>query len=336
MKDVDDFVRKQGIIEEYLLSEAGTTGKYGERWKNFVEDAIKKISANPDMDDKSLRQLAKEYKISDALFDKAGWFMRVPERYNRKVAYIAHYLQAQELFGNVLPEYDANGEYKGHPYLHHLAKKGVENTQYFYSASYRPAFSRTAFGKVLTRFQLYPMNTLKYRKNLYDEAKMHGLNSEQGERFSRFIIMDTISLALSAAFAYTLFDYALPSPYTYFQDIANFMFGDEEEKRKAFFGGYPYPLNPLQIITPPALRMFPGLVTGMISNDWRGVVGYQAWAMFPFGRMARDINKTYKDPNKAVDYMLGLPLSRLRNDSEREKEKVANKQKTAYTISGIL
>ena len=155
--------------------------------------------------------------------------------------------------------------------------KGVENTQYMYSAIYRPAFARTAFGKILTRFQLYTLNTFNLRKELYDKAKIYGYESKDFEKFARFAVMDLISIALSSAFMYSLFDYALPSPYSYMQDLANFMFGDEDEKKRAFFGSYPYPFSPLQVITPPVLRMFPALVNSLVTQDIRSIAEYQAW-----------------------------------------------------------
>ena len=58
--------------------------------------------------------------------------------------------------------------------------------------------------------------------------------------------------------------------------------------------------------------------------------------MFPFGRLARDINRTYKNPNKALDYMTGIPLSRLKNEEEEAKKKGVKLNKTNYTISGIF
>lgn len=334
--DAEMWVRKLGVIEEHLLSELGRIGtSHGASFAEFARIAIAKIAKDPNFKDTDLKALAKKHGISDFLLDKAGWFMRVSERKLRTDAFLAHYIQGQQRFNNLLPEFDANGEFKGNPYLIKMAIKGVENTQYMYSATHRPAFARTAFGKILTRFQLYAMNTISLRKELYDNAKIYGYGSHEFDRFARFAVADMISLALSSAFMYTLFDYALPSPYNYFQDLANFMFGDEESKRRAFFGSYPYPLSPLQMITPPVARAFPALVTALATNEWKTFTDYQVWAMFPFGRLARDINRSYSNPDKVIDYMTGLPVSRLKNE-KKEAEKEGKEWKNKYVISGLF
>jgi hypothetical protein len=81
---------------------------------------------------------------------------------------------------------------------------------------------------------------------------------------------------------------------------------------------------------------FPALVTSLATNEWKNVTDYQAWVMFPFGRLARDINRTYKHPDKAIDYLTGIPMSRLKNKEYEDEKKGVTKKETNYTISGIL
>jgi hypothetical protein len=197
----------------------------------------------------------------------------------------------------------------------------VKMTQFLYTAPYRPAIARSAFGKILTRFQLWTWNSLKTRKEIIGAAKMYGWTegTPEMERFSRFITMDLVSLALSQAFLFSVFDSSLPPPWNWFTDVANWLFGSEEEKKTAFFGAYPWGVAPLQIVTPPVARMFPAMVTGLISGNWDRVTDYTVWTMFPFGRMARDVHKSYLNPKSFIDRMTGIPFSRMEGFGKNEE-----------------
>ena len=64
-----------------------------------------------------------------------------------------------------------------------------------------------------------------------------------------------MALALSNIFVASIFDYALSPPMNWMQDSAALLFGDEEERERAFFSQYPHPiLAPLSIVTPPIAR----------------------------------------------------------------------------------
>ena len=103
--------------------------------------------------------LAKRHGITEAVMNKAGWFMRVPERILRRDAYIAHLIQGKEKFGGAIKEWN-------HPVLVEMAKKGVKATQFLYSAPFRPMFAATSLGKMLTRFQLWAWNAVRFRKDV--------------------------------------------------------------------------------------------------------------------------------------------------------------------------
>jgi hypothetical protein len=163
---------------------------------------------------------------------------------------MAHYLQAREKFGNLTPEFDNQT-------LIEMAKKGVKATQFLYSAPYRPAFANSQLGKVMTRFQIWAWNSVRFRRQIVEQAHIYGWKegTQQFEAFKRLAIADMFMLGLSNIFMYSIFENALPAPWNWFQDTADLMFGDDKERERAFFGAYPYPFQPLQIITPPALRL---------------------------------------------------------------------------------
>lgn len=310
------WVEKHGVVEEHLMYEGGIASKqYGSNFAKFFNAAMEKIKENPDYDDISLSQLARSYGVTDKLFDTATGFMRFAERKNRKDAFVASYIQAKEMFGGMDNSAFRDGEFFGDPVLVELAKKGVKNTQFLYSAIYRPAFMRTSFGKIVSRFQTWTFNHFKFRSEIYEQAKIYGYKpgTIEMDRFQRFAAMDILSLALSQVFVFSIFESRLPPPFNYIKDFSDWMFGDEEEKKNAFMGAYPYPIAPLQLITPPVLRWVPNMVTGIVGGGWKDFTNYTVWTMFPFGRMTRDIRKSMEAPNTIIDRMTGVPVSSMGN-----------------------
>jgi len=57
-----------------------------------MNEAIKKISKDYDMSDESLLEIARKHKVSDALAEKSGWFMKKSERILRRDSFLAHYV----------------------------------------------------------------------------------------------------------------------------------------------------------------------------------------------------------------------------------------------------
>ena len=306
IKDVEAFVKKQGVIEEFLMYEATLNPEIkGEKWSKFMKDAVGKIKQDPTVKDATLMELAKKRGITEQVFNKAGWFMREPERILRRDAFMAHLIQAREKFGGAIKQYD-------HPILIEMAKKGVKATQFLYSAPFRPMFAATNFGKMMTRFQLWSWNAVRFRKDILKEANMRGFQegTMEYERFKRLATADLFMLAMSNVFMYSLFESTLPAPWSYFQDTADWLLGDEKERDRAFFGQYPTAIAPLQLITPPSLRLLPSLFKGLVEDDYSKMSDYVIWTMFPFGRIGRDIagpNGLLENPYMAVEKMTGLP-----------------------------
>lgn len=324
---------EHGIVSEFIATETGVDGKsLGKTWQAFTEDLSNRFNSKSDVSAKVVAELAEKYHITDAMFDAASWFMRVSEIELRVDAFLSHYIYWDKMFGGAFKgNYDEDGNFRFNPFLSKMAKNGIQATQFFYTAPYRPAVARTALGKVLTRFQLWTYNSINTRNSIYQDAALYGFRegSEQMERFGRLVATDLVSLALAQAFMFSLFDSTLPAPMSWMADFADLIFGDEKERDAAFFGAYPQALAPLQIITPPIARMFPAMVSGMVSGDWRRITDYTVWTMFPFGRLARDLQKSYLNPKSFVDRMTGLPLTRLPSPTE-------NNEKNIYIPGGIV
>jgi len=240
----------------------------------------------------------------------------------RRDSFIAHYIQARDkLGGRTLP--------KDHPYLIEMGKRGVKATQFLYSVPFRPMFAGTAMGKVATRFQLWAWNSVRYRNTIIRDAAVRGIKpgSMEFDRFKRLMIADTLSLSLGTMFMYSLFGSQMPQPYAWFQDLADWLFGNEKDRDRAFFGAYPTKLAPLQLITPPSFRLTGPILNGLVNGDWEKMSNYYIWTMFPFGRLARDLvgpGGLTENPYYALDKLTGIPIvgaKRLATKRKKEEEK---------------
>ena len=319
MKDVEASVKKAGVIEEFLMYEATLNPEVrGKKWGAFMSEAVSKIKQDPGFKDEALTSLANKHGISEALLNKAGWFMREPERILRRDSYIASLIQAREKFGGAIKEWN-------HPVIMEMAKKGVKATQFLYSAPFRPMFAATSLGKMLTRFQLWAWNAVRFRKDIINEANQHGWQEGTPEfaRFQRLATADLFMMAMSNVFMYSLFESALPAPWSYFQDTADWLLGDETERDRAFFGAWPSQVAPLQMVTPPSLRLFPALFKGMVTDDYAKLADYTVWTMFPFGRIARDVvgpGGLLENPMRAVEKTTGLPYMQFSRQVTKHKD----------------
>ena len=254
----------------------------------------------------------------------AAQFMSKPEMVLRRDAFMAHYIKAWERFGGTIKNPD-------HPFLLEMAKKGVKATQFLYNAPYRPAFARTSLGKIMTRFQLWSWNAVKVRNDVLREARIKGFKqgTAEFERFKRTMQVDLFVLALANVFAYSLFDSALPAPYNYLKDTAEWVFGDEESRNKAFFGTWPAAVAPLQMVTPPIARLPVAGLRAFLDDDYGKLANYYIYTMFPFGRIARDISpiasgNLIDNPHRILEKTTGFPLG----DITKLKKKI--KQRELY------
>ena len=316
VSDLDRWAIGHGVVPEFIRYEAGLNPEFkGGKWKAFMNDAIDVIKNDPKVKDATLVGLAKEHGITESMFHKAAWFMREPERILRRQSFVAHWLQARENFGRVDMD-------KDHPMLINLAKKGVQATQFLYSAPYRPAFSRTSLGKVMTRFQTWAWNAVRFRREIIQEARRHGYTegTQEFDRFKRLMLTDMFVFSMANVFAYSLFEAALPAPWSWFQDSADWIFGDEKERDKAFFGQWPKSLAPLQVITPPIARLPVSALRAFADDDFSRLSGYYIWTMFPFGRIARDVKGVVENPMMTVEKMTGLPYIQFAREATKYRK----------------
>lgn len=331
MDDVDKWVVSKGVIEEFLISEGALqVVPKSSNWKRFVEDAAQLVKKDPAVKDETLHSLAKKYGITDDIWEKGGFFMRWSERKIRSRSFMAHVVHARELYGDAIT--DVN-----HPFIIEMAKKGVKATQFLYTAPYRPAWTRTAVGQVLSRFQLWSWNSVRFANDLARDAKIYGFQpgSPEYDRLRRYSQASMMVLALANIFPYSLFKANLPAPWNWFQDLVDWLFGDETERNRAFFGAWPSEVAPLQMITPPALRVLPVALNGFLSQDYTKLADYTIWTMFPFGRIARDLvgpGNIIENPIRTVEKLTGFPYIKL-NQKQNELE---DNPRTMVLPRGIL
>lgn len=306
------FIMDKGVIEDMLINEFNQSRYSNNKaMKLAIHDVVEKLKGNPDLDDKTIIDIFKKRGISEYMFNKAGWFMRTAERKLRTDAFLASYIQQVENFSPAIANGSQHAMLKfDSPILIEMAKRGVKATQYLYSAPFRPMFSTSALGKIMTRFQMYAYNSVEFRRDIANKAGLYGFKqgTVEYDRFKRFIIADMLSMAAATAFTYSIFDSNLPAPWSWVQDFGDYLFGDEKERERAFFGTYPGVFAPLQVITPPSMRIVGPTITGMLDNDFSKLANYTIWTMFPFGALTMDIKRSIDNPNMVIEKMTGFPL----------------------------
>jgi hypothetical protein len=318
---VDDFVTSQGVFPEFMLYEMGLQKAFqNNKGKDFIAELSAKLTRDPEMSDKTLSEIASKYGIKDTVMNFAAKFMTVPERMLRRDAFMAHYVHAWEKFGGAIKEYD-------HPYLIQMAKKGVRATQFLYNAPFRPAFARSGLGKIMSRFQLWSWNSVRFRNDVRRQARIYGFTpgTEEWRRFERTMQTDMVSFALANVFMYSMFESNLPQPWGWMQDFGDWIFGDEGERDKAFYGAYPKAVAPLQMVTPPGLRMVGPTINAMLDDDWSRIAEYYGYTMIPFGRMLRDVNPFAKgnlieNPMRLPEKIAGFPMMQLQRNITKWKD----------------
>ena len=134
-------------------------------------------------------EIGSKHNIKEKVVETAAKFMSVPERALRRDAFMAHYIKAWEMFNGAIQDPE-------HPMLIEMAKKGVKATQFLYNAPFRPAFARTSLGKVMTRFQVWAWNSVRFRNDIIREAKIHGYRpgTSEFDRFKRMAVIDLFVL----------------------------------------------------------------------------------------------------------------------------------------------
>ena len=131
---------------------------------------------------------------------------------------------------------------------------------------------------------------------------------------------DMFMLAMATILPASIFENNLAPPFNYFQDLADYFFGDNEDRERAFYGVLPFPANILQPVAPPSTRiLFEGIK--LMSTGKFDQFGNRAWSFFPFGRLGQSAYRTYRSPITAVDNFTSLPLTRIHKLMTKEEKK---------------
>ena len=319
--DINKFIIKHGVIPDFMMHEWGLNPEVIKRGKTeFMKDVVKQMKDGK-IDAKTFKSLSEKHELSKSMMNIASQFMSKPEMMLRRHAFMAHYVQAWKRFDGAIDNIN-------HPFLIEQAKAGVKATQFLYSAPFRPAFARTALGKIMTRFQLWQWNAARFRNDIRKEAAIFGLQegTPAFEKFKRTLQLDLFVFALANVFMYSLFETALPAPWNWLQDTADWVFGDEKERERTFMGTWPAKIAPLQLITPPIARLPVAGLDSFIANDWERFANYHIYTMFPFGRVIKDVspwakNNLMENPMMAIDKFSGFPMygiSRMSKDLKKE------------------
>jgi len=317
---VTDFMEEIGVGPELLAHEYGLNKQFKEGAAlEFTRELAKKFGGSKDASLKDVLSLKNKHGVSRKIMDKAVLFMSKPEKALRRDSFMAHYIKAWErLNGAVTNPYD--------PILIEIGKQGVKATQFLYSSAYRMPFARSGLGKIMSRFQLWSWNAIRFRKDLFHDAKIYGFdkNSDAVNKFKRTMAIDSFVFALSSIFMYSLFDQILPAPWNYLQDTAQWMFGDEKERERAFFGTYPTAIAPLAMVTPPIARLPISVIREFADDDYNKLADYYIWTMFPFGRMLKDVahpeQSIFNNPMRIPEKVFGFPMTGLAKEAKRIKE----------------
>lgn len=303
------FISEVGALESFYVTEASMDkGLSITRMRPFLNEIPWGKLFTKEMTQVKWKEIAQKHRVWDSMVASGGWFMRVSEARLRADAFLAHYLQAREIYGQLIPNLKFDN-----PYLIRQALKGVEATQFLYHNVNRPSFSRSAMGKVLTRFQPFAWNSVKFRRNIYKMAKRYGMTDKQSvDRLRRFVTQDLMVASLANIFIGSIFDSTLPPPLSWAQSSAELLFGDPEERERAFFSSYPHPaMAPLQTVTAPIHRYYLPVITALINGDWDKYTSYYVHTLYPGGRFARSIYKTMQSPEMFPEFMFGIPVHKL-------------------------
>ena len=321
---ITDFVRGEGVFPEMLQYEWGLQKELqSAKTKEFLKEVGKKLGPDGTVEKATMRELADKYKITTPIVQTAAKFMSGPEMRLRTDAFMAGYINAWNQFGGAITQHN-------HPFLIEMAKKNVKATQFLYNAPFRPAFARTALGKVMTRFQLWSWNATRFRNDVIREARVRGYRqgTPEYEKFKRTAQADLLVYGLGSVFAMSLFDLAIPAPLNHFKETSEWLFGDEDTRNKAFWGMYPTKLAPLQMITPPIGRVPISILKTLTDDNYNKFFDYHMYTMFPFGRIARDVAPWAKgnvldNPYRTIEKFTGLPYGDLQKERSKYKKELA-------------
>lgn len=332
--DVYHMVEFQQGIESFIRTELNLSGKLSpEQIKIVMTEFARRRAENEGDVRTSLKEALKTSGLGEAAANLAAMPIALSEKWMRAKAFLAHAIKAREVLGfsNEVHPFD-------HPWVMHMAKKGVETTQFLYNNASRPAFAATSMGKVYARFQMWAWNNMRFNMQVTRDAIEAGIDPRTSEydRYKRLVTANMFSLGLASLFPASMFEATLAAPWNYFKDLAEFFFGDTEEREKAFFGALPHPISIIQPLSPPIMRIPYSFFGSLFSGEWTDFSRYFLWTFFPFGRVARDVGSVLETPEMIVERMIGFPLHAVGRSIRDEDQRSAPKKLAGGIILPIL
>lgn len=322
-----NFAESHGATESWLRAELKANPLFrSAKGGRFINELMENMKKNKwETDKATVMELAKRHGYSTKIMEGAGWFMKVTEARLRRRAFLAHYLNAMDVLEANKVKFDRDD-----PWLVRFAMEGVKGTQFIYNNANRPLFSTSNFGRIFSRFQIWTWNSIRFRKDMYKQAKAMGFNpmSKEFERYKRMVMADMFMFSLASIFPATIFENNMPAPWAQLQDLSAVMFGSERDRERAFFGTLPPEISWIQAVSPPSSRYIIQPIGNMLKGDWSKFASYQVWTWFPFGRMLRTVvgpNGLTENPMGAINSLFGLPQFQL---SAIAKERRKAKQET--------
>jgi len=315
-ENIETDIDRVGGLESFIKADAGlTTHLRGVRFSKFRDRVLAKLRQDPNTDDATINEIARQEGVFNDIINMGAVFMRKSERLARRQAWLAHYLKAREVFEASNYSYDWDD-----PWLIEMANRGVHATQFIYNSTNRPMFAKTALGKIFTRFQLWAYNSLNMRAQIVKQASANGYRegTQEFKRFERMALADLFVIGMATFFPMSLFGNSVPTPYYQFVEMSKFLFGDDEEKERAFYGILPYPASVLQMVLPPSSRYLTNMFNLMMTQDIEKFASYHVWSWFPFGAVAYDFKKSVTNPALAAESMLGIPFNTLVRKLQRK------------------
>jgi hypothetical protein len=132
------------------------------------------------------------------------------------------------------------------------------------------------------------------------------------DRLKRMMQADLFVLGLASIVPWSIFGNAVAPPFNQLKEASKVVFGDEDERERAFYGADWGALNWAKPVAkpfmPPAARVPEGLFRLMMTQDWQRFTGYTISSWFPFGRVTRDGIKAIANPAVAPERLLGIPV----------------------------
>jgi hypothetical protein len=179
-------------------------------------------------------------------------------------------------------------------------------------------------GKIFHRFKIFAYNTIEFKNNVIKQAKLVGYvpGNQDYERFERMMMTDLFVFGMTTLMPYSLFGSALLPPYNYVQSLTDYFFGTNKEKKRSFFGGFEYPLSPMNALVPPSIREIPQLFS-LAYSDHPKEIGDIITGMLPFQRIGKDVVKSIKNPSMTIDVMTGFPFmqwGQMSKQSNQERD----------------